>query len=228
MKRMVKKYKGVSLAEMLITMIIISIIMLLAATTLNTLIKVSAAANGRSISRDDSEFIIELIRRSVRNSYTDDVYIYNVSGRSYNTTTKKVVDGATVTGYTSAVAQGVVGNEIHFRPTGYNRWICIGYFPTTTDNTVGYIVKSSIGDNLTPSSCFDGNSTSYQQYGMVLNSDDVYAQFLNFQMYKTAENNLRVISSIKMKPAIMLKQMGNITPEYFKQTLITSEKLTWE
>ncbi|MCK9369048.1 prepilin-type N-terminal cleavage/methylation domain-containing protein [Candidatus Dojkabacteria bacterium] len=222
-----RKYKGVSLVEMLITIVILSVIMILTTTTLTTLIKVSAAANGRSMSRDDSEFVIELIRRSVRNSYADDVYIYNVSGRTYDTTTKKIVS-ENVSGYTTPVAQGAVGNEIHFRPTGYSRWICIAYFPTETDASIGYIVKSSTVDNATPSSCFDSTNPQYLQYAMVLNSDDVYAEFLNFQMYKTAENNLRVISSIKMKPALMPKKMGNITPEYFKQALITSEKLTWE
>ena len=62
-----KIYEGFSLVEMLLTMIIIGFVFLLVSTVLSTLIKVSTISTAKTTVRSESEFILELIRRNVRN-----------------------------------------------------------------------------------------------------------------------------------------------------------------
>lgn len=224
----VLKYKAVSLIEMLITMVVITTVLLLATVTLTTLIRVSSVSNGRTMARDESEFVLELLRRNIRNTDADDVYVYNVSGRTFDEEENKTVDSETVTGYESEILEGIVGNEIHFRPVGYDRWMCIGYFPSSTDDTVGYIVKSSYSNNLTPQNCLKGDDEQYIQNAMVLNSSEVYAQQLSFVVYKATEGNVLITIEVKMKPRVILLSGNKISPEFFRQALISSQKLTWE
>lgn len=226
--RTIKRYKGVSLIEMLITIVIIAIVLLLAATTLTTLIRVSSISAGRAMARDETEFVIELIRRNIRNTHTEDVFIYNVSGRTFNEDTGKPENLGGVNGYAAPVADGSAGTEIHFRPSGYHRWICIGYFPTTSDATRGYVVKSSYSDNADPSLCLSGASSQYTQYGMVLNSSEVKVNLFSLVMYRVSESNIRILTEVEMEPVRALVAGKDFTAKYYKQALITSEKLTWE
>ena len=74
------KYEGFSLIEMLITIVIIGMVMLISSVTLTSLIKVSTVSSNKIRARNESEFVLELVRRTVRNSDPSDVYIFNSLG----------------------------------------------------------------------------------------------------------------------------------------------------
>lgn len=224
----IKKYKGVSLVEMLITIVIITVVMLLVSVVLTTLIRTSAVTNARTTARQESEFVMELIRRNIRNSHTSDIVLYNVTNRAFNESENKVVDTGVVNGYSTAVIEGGNANVIHFRPNGYDRWVCIGYFPLTTDPTKGYIVKSSYPNNTTPSNCFNGNDPEYAQNALILNSSEVYADQFNIVYYNSSDGNKLMTVNISMKSIRDMSFSRNVKPTYFKQALISTQKLTWE
>lgn len=225
---MKKRYKGISLIEMLLTLVIITVVILLVSVVLTTLIRVSAVSNARTTARQESEFVLEVVRRNIRNSHNEDIVVYNVANRKFNETTGKVEDTGIVSGYDLPVVQGVNGNVIHFRPNGYHRWICIGFFPTTTDNTKGYIVKSSYPDNFTPKECLNGNNAEYSQNALILNSSEVYASIFNIMYYDTPNRNKLMTVAVSMKSIRDMSFSRNVKPEYFKQALISTQKLTWE
>lgn len=222
-----KKYKGLSLIEMLITLAILTVVILLASTTLTTLIKTSAVTSARSIARQESEFITEFLRRSIRNSHYSDVILYNVSGRTYNDETQRV-EGTNYSGYTSPLAEGSIGNEIHFRPFGYERWICIAYFPKSTDSTKGFIVKSSYPDNNSPQECFNSSNSEYLQNAIVLNSPEIYVNLFELTHYTTPSKNLLITVNVETESIYEMSFAKNIKPRFFSQSLISTQKLTWE
>jgi len=61
------KYEGFSLVEMLITIVILGMVMLIASVTLTTLIKISTVSSNKTRVRNETEFVLELVRRTVRN-----------------------------------------------------------------------------------------------------------------------------------------------------------------
>lgn len=224
----IKTYEGVSLIEMLITIVILTVVILLASITLTTLIKTSAVTSARSTARQESEFVIELIRRNVRNSNASDVLLYNVDSRKFNETSGKVEGDVVQQSYVNPVAEGEIANEIHFRPYGYHRWICVGYYPLTTDSTKGYIVKSSFPDNNTPASCMDSLNQEYLQNAVILNSNEVYAKQFSLQQYLTPSGNLLITTSVEMTSIYEMSFAKTVKPTFYKQALISTQKLTWE
>lgn len=224
----IKRYKGVSLVEMLITIVILTTVMLLVTVTLTTLIRTSAVTNARTTARQESEFVLELIRRNIRNSHTEDIIIYNVANRAFNETTGKLEDTGAVTGYSTPALEGAVGNVIHFRPNGYHRWICIGYFPKTDDAEKGYFVKSSYSNNDTPSECLNGNNSEYSQNALVLNSKEVYGSQFDISYYSTPNGNKLMTIAVTMASIYDMSFSRNVKPVYYKQALISTQKLTWE
>ncbi|MCC7290058.1 prepilin-type N-terminal cleavage/methylation domain-containing protein [bacterium] len=223
-----RKYEGLSLVEMLITIVIITTVVLMASITLTTLIRTSAVTSARTTARQESEFVIELVRRSIRNSHTDDIRFYNVSGRLYDESMSKIINSGTVQGYDQAVGEGLSSSEIHFRPSGYNRWVCIGYFPTLSDQTKGYILKSSYPDNIAPASCFDSDNIEYMQNAVVLNNSEVFADQFEMHHYSTPSGNVLITIAIEMKSKYEMSFSKNVQPAYYKQALVATQKLTWE
>ncbi len=223
-----KKYKGVSLIEMLITIVILTVVMLLVSVVLTTLIRTAAVTNARTTSRQESEFVIEILRKNIRNSHTDDMVLYSVSNRAFDEEQGKVIDTGLVSGYSTPVAEGTEANVVHFRPNGYHRWVCIGYFPLSTDPTKGYVVKSSYPDNVTPSECFNSNNTQYQQNALILNSSEVYASGFGMRYYSSPSGNKLVTIDLTMKSIRDMSFSKNVKPEYYKQALVSTQKLTWE
>lgn len=224
----IKRYKGVSLVEMLITIVIVTVVVLLASITLTTLIRTSAVTTARTTARQESEFVMELVRRNLRNSHNEDIKLYNVTNRFYDENTGKLTDSGTIAGYSTPVGEGTVANEIHFRPNGYNRWVCIGYFPLTSDNSKGYFLKSSYPDNATPASCFDSSNTEYSQNAIVLNSSEVYGSKLDISYYDTPNGNKLMTVAVQMESIYDMSFSKNVKPVYYKQALISTQKLTWE
>ncbi len=75
-----KKYVGFSLVETLITIFIMAMVLLLLNVTLITMVKTSGIATGRTVSRQETEYMNEVIRRYVRNSDSDLINLYNTKG----------------------------------------------------------------------------------------------------------------------------------------------------
>ncbi len=120
------KYTAFSLLEMIITTFIVGFIMTVVALVLTTLIKVSVVTTNKTAARNDSEFVLELLRRNVKSSNPSEVSLYNtVEKRTYNKDTGKVSVGGD---FTTSVAKNKPANEIHFRPQGSQNWVCLAYY----------------------------------------------------------------------------------------------------
>lgn len=225
-----RRIEGYSLIEMLLTMTIIAIVMLLVGVTLTTLIQTSANATVRTTVRQEGEFVQELMRKTIRNSHTADIFIYNQSGRFYDAKAGVIVAEGEVNGYDLEVGEGVAGSEIHFRPTGFDRWVCIGFFPGLGEDPKGYILKSSADDLTTDhSSCFDSNAQEYQQNTILLNSESVDVNSLGMEFYPTAGENFIMTIDMEMEPVHWVDRFPDDSPpQMFKQVVVSTQKLTWE
>lgn len=226
-----KRIEGFSLIEMLITIVIIAVVMLLTTVTLTTLIKASASSSTRTTVREEGEFILELMKRTVRNSHTEDILVYDVPSRVYNVQTglTEVIDDQ-AEDYTSGLGEGTPGTEIHFRPTGYNRWVCIGFFKDSIDETNGYILKSS-ALNLSGKheDCFDGSKEDYLRNTMLLNSDEVDINAMLIEYFSTRGDNKLMTVDVELESQYLIPgQKDDIKPTIFRQAVISTQKLTWE
>lgn len=226
-KRQKKMYEGFSLVEMLVTMIIISFVFSLVSVTLTTLVKVSTISTAKTTARDEASFVLELIQKNVRNSNISDIYVFNISGRSYDG--DKIVEGSDVTGYDEPLGPGEQGNEIHLRPTGYSKWVCIGYFPSSTDPDTGYILKSSSDDiSSDHSSCFDPESDDYKKYTMQLSSDEVDVDSFRVKYIESTYGNYIVIADLSVEPVYWYEGAGSLfTREVDRQIVVSTQSLTW-
>ena len=222
-----KKYSGVSLVEMLLTMIILTIVMILVGVTLNTMIRASIMSNGRTTARQESEFMLELMRKTIRNSNSEEVLVYTVSGRTYNPTTLRTQD-SNLSGYDGVTPVDGSGTEIHFRPIGYDKWVCVGYFPDSTDSSKGYVLKSIRQDLLTPSECFNGQSSQFVANTLVLNSEDIDVNQLSIRYFNTYDSNYLITIDLAVEPTKWVPGSNNISPVFFQQTVVSTQKLTWE
>lgn len=222
-----KIYEGFSLVEMLLTMIIIGFVFLLVATTLTTLVRVSTISTAKTTVRSESEFILELIRRNVRNSNVGDVLIFNTSGRVYDGDT--IVETGDILGFDSPLDAGVKGNEIHFRPNGYSRWVCIGFFVDANDTDMGYILKSSSDDISSDHSvCFDPDTSDYQKYTIQLNSEDVDINDFKIRYAESTYENYIILADITAQPVFWYEGSGTLfNREVNRQVVVSTEGLTW-
>ncbi|MBI2356510.1 type II secretion system protein [Candidatus Dojkabacteria bacterium] len=225
--KMIKKYNAVSLVEMLITMVILGIVMILVSITLSTMIRTSIISTSRTTTREESEFILELLRKTVRNSNAEEIFLYQVSGRMYDKASERTVDSG-LAGYDTPITSDQTGTEIHFRPVGYNKWVCIGFFPDSEDPERGYILKSIRQDLEVASECFNGQSSFYTINTLVLNSEDVDVNSLSMQFFNTYDSNYLITIDLEMEPVHWVANSGSIKPGYFKQTVVSTQKLTWE
>jgi prepilin-type N-terminal cleavage/methylation domain-containing protein len=235
-----RKYEGFSLVEMLITIAIIGMVMLISSITLTSLIKVSTVASNKIRARNESEFVLEMVRRTVRNSDPSDVYIFQTEGvRKFNFVDNTMVDDQTKdmgTEYTE-VEENEFGNEIHFRPYGYRDWICLGFFRSSEEGfdqdisleeedslVKGYILRTSAEDLAgNHESCFEN-----PEYIMVLNSDYVNIKGFNIAYTLSNDANYIIRFDIKSEPVDWyLKKEDHIKREVFRQGIVSTEGLIW-
>lgn len=228
--KLMKKYEAYSLVEMLITIVIIGIVMLIASVILTTLIKISTVSSNKTRVRTESEFVLELVRRTVRNSNPSDVYIYNSSSaRKYDSIDNVVEDelGANLPSvYGTSLGENQVGNEIHFRPYGYESWVCIAFFSSTLDPEIGYIVKTT-ADDLTGQhqNCFVQGSSGYL---IPLNSEIVDID--NFQIAYTVldDSNYMIRFDIDAHPIEWYLGLGApVRKEVHRQAVVSTEGIVW-
>ncbi|MHC1716931.1 MAG: type II secretion system protein J [Candidatus Dojkabacteria bacterium] len=228
-----KSYQGFSLIEMLITITIIGVVMLISATTLTTLIKISTVSSNKTRVRNETEFVLELVRRTVRNSNPADVYIFNSSDvRKYNPETSAVENSSEIVNleevYSQNLAENESGNEIHFRPYGYESWICIGFFKSSADESKGYILKNNADDLWDKhSDCFSNNPSNIE-YIMVLNSDSVNIKDFKIAYTISDETNYLIRFDINAEPVDWYLGTGApVNKEVFRQTVVSTEGLIW-
>ncbi len=233
LKRSTKKYTGFSLVEMLITIVIIGVVMLISAITLTSLVKISSVSSNKTRVRTETEFVLELVRRTVRNSNPSDIYIYDsIDERRFNPENSTVVSTSEHLNieeiYTNGLEENVFGNEIHFRPYGYENWICIGFFKSSVDENLGYILKNSADDLWNNhSSCFE-NDLENMRYIMVLNSE--YVNIKAFNIAYTVSDNTNYLIRFDLNAEPVNWYLGNGAPvekEVFRQTVVTTEGLIW-
>jgi len=228
-----KKYEGFSLVEMLVTLAIISMVMIVSATVLTTLVKVSTVANDKIQARNESEFVLELVRRTVRNSNPQDVYIFKSDTvRHYNPETgivEPIENKNVALAYEEGLGEGESGNEIQFRPYGYRDWICLAYFKSSEDDERGYILKTSaqdLGGN--HESCFYMDPADPSSYLMILNSDHINVKDLTISYVELVDGNYMITFDIRSEPVNWyLSGNSPLRPEVFRQGVVSTEGIVW-
>lgn len=233
-----RKYEAFSLIEMLLTISIIGMVMLISSITLTALIKVSTVASNKIRARNESEFVLELVRRTVRNSDPSDVYIFeSENARTYDPALGVVVNDPLIdieSVYADELGENELGNEIHFRPYGYKDWICLGFFLSPDSVSLpeeeqrGYILRTTSQDlSGTHESCFQSGG-SYANYLIVLNSD--YVDVNNFSIAYTVSNDSNYILrfDIESEPVDWYLGQGSpIKKKVYRQGIVSTEGLIW-
>lgn len=229
-----KRYSGFSLVEMLITVLIIGMVMLIASVTLTTLVKISTVSSNKTRTRNETEFVLELVRRTVRNSNPSDVFVYETEdARSYNSETEVVENRPEIVDisneYTNGLGVGEVGNEIHFRPYGYTNWICIAFFRETGNDERGYILKTSTQDLFNQhENCFDSTLSNYTKYTIMLNSDYVDINSFDISYTETTGGNYLFRFSLSAEPVDWYLAPGApIKREIIRQAVVSTGGLMW-
>lgn len=223
-----KKYEGFSLVEMLLTIAILGIITLLVATTLTTLIKVSIVSNNKNQARNDINFVMELMNRSLGNSNVGDITLYNSNAvRIFNRETQMVENSAPLgdTYQTPTLLEGIQSNEIHVRSYGYNVWSCIGYF--LDGNGQGYIVKTSNYNMTDHSECF--NSDRPDAYVNVLHNYQVDVKEFSIEYLVIGDDadNMFVVNAVVQPLNWPSGFSVPINKDITRQITVSTQGLTW-
>lgn len=224
-----KTYEGFSLVEMLITTVILGFLMLTAALVLSTLIRVSTTATNKARVRSESEYVLELLRRTIRTTDPGYVHIYN-SSRTFDSE-NGIVSSQPITERNN---EGETGNEIHLRPNGSSSWVCIAFYKGVSgdvDNTnalKGYILRTTRSDlEDTPTghqNCFTGSQDSY----VVLNSRFVNIEDFKIQLRNTVEKNK--ILQFDIKSSAIYWYFGNgalLSRNFERQSVVKTETILW-
>lgn len=230
---MKKSLKAFSLVEMIITLGILSIVFLLTTKTLNTIVKVSAITKYKTQTRSETDFGMELVDRFLSNSNIEDIYLFDsVNWRTYDVTTNQFTNISTaVPDYDSEPVAPATGTEIHVRLSGYDYWTCIGFFKESTEpDAKGYLVKRSVQftETDTHADCFD-----YTKFGgilspiIVLNSDDITVNDFSVTYTKSDLTNNIFYVNLEMEPLFWAPGEDSIERAVIRQSIITTQGLTW-
>jgi prepilin-type N-terminal cleavage/methylation domain-containing protein len=248
---MKKRLTAFSLVEMLMTIAILSIVMLIATQTLNTVFKVSTISRYKTVTRNEMSFALELVERLLANSNVVDVYIYDSTEvRAYdeendeidnvNLNGQEVLEQEVELVYNGDLDTGDVGNEIHFRPYGYSLWVCIGYFrdanlddPENPDK--GYLIKRTVDELSNHASCFSTDPTaSFGGFSvddeplMVLTSEDVQVNDFAVSYIKSSDINNVFHVDLTMEPTSWVPGESDLIKKTVtRQATITTQGLTW-
>lgn len=233
-----KRYEGFSLVEMLITIAIIGFVMTISSLVLTTLIRVSASSSNKIRARNESEFVLELLRRTVRNSnpkdikiYLDDTFSTIQPRRTYDYTNNTINNNHPVSDiYENQLGEGEVGNEIHFRPYGYRDWICIALLRDSEDRDLGYILMASTSEAdiiSNPQDCF-GSGPNTNPNLIVLNSP--YINMKKFNIFYTSSGDRSYLISFDVLSEPLDWYMGGnprFTRQVLRQGVVSTEGLIW-
>lgn len=226
------KYEGFSLVEMLITTFIIGFIMLIAALVLTTLIKVSTVTTNKTKVRNESEYVLELLRRTIRVTDPTEVKIYN-SNRTYNSSSG-LVSGE---GNLIAVSEGNKGNEIHIRPYGSSKWICLAFYKDGEQKkegdgstSMGYILKTSVSEEVMSrgsNSCFNEEDNRSYNY-IVLNSRFVNIRDFKISYRSTEDGNKEIQFDLEAAATYWYFATGApLNRNIYRQAIVKTEGIMW-
>lgn len=239
MKKDFKQYEGFSLVEMLFTILILSIVMLLVASTLNTVIRTSQTANSKNKARSDVNYIMNMYERLITNSDLEDIKMYNsLQFRKFGfdpSGIPQIQARLSPYEYIPITTNGYPGNEIHVRLYGTDYWTCIGYFQNDYNDDYynppstikyGYIVKAIMKDavSVDHSSCFNSAATitllhSYSNNIMVRNPSEDYTNVpFRMEYIKVDENNSMFNIRVSVQPL-----WWPLKGTYLKQSWVTRE-----
>lgn len=242
MRKDIKMYKGFSLIEMLLTIVILTVVMLLVASTLNTVIKVSNTANSKNLARSDVNYIMDQYSRLISNSDLDDIYLYNSANYNPNADTysssirylgvdangvpviKTQPDGdLDLYGIADRPVDGAVGTEIHVRLYGYPLWTCLGYFRDELNN-YGYIVKTTKADLSDHSTCFEEGAIINILHSFSVDATDFSIRYVDIGDDK---NSMFIINAGLTPLYWPVSDAFPVTKEVNRQIVISTESLTW-
>lgn len=178
-----KKLKAFSLVEMLITMAIMMLLMLTVGVTFATMVETYVKTDFRIKTRNEVEFITELYKRAIRNSFASNVYLYDTEGL------RKIVDyyPTSVDSYPEALKEGEIGNELHLYSTISNRVLCYGFFKDADDDRFGHFVKSSMPIGGAPESCFNDKPENRKNF-VIIDNGKVKVDNVDVKYYSSGRN----------------------------------------
>jgi prepilin-type N-terminal cleavage/methylation domain-containing protein len=237
-----RKFKAFSLIEMLMTLGIMSIVVLIATQTLNTVFRVSTISKFKTVTRSEISFSMELVERLLSNSNVRDVYIYNPTPdqtiepvqpivRYYNEETNTIDNSPSGLGITYDVETnpGDSGTEIHIRPYGYDMWVCVGYF-VNEEMDKGYLLKRTVDEldssNTDHSSCFNSGYSMADPI-LVLNSEDVNVNDFVVSYAQSSDINNVFYVDMEMEPTSWAPGESAIERAVIRQAIVTTKGLTW-
>jgi type II secretory pathway pseudopilin PulG len=237
------KYDALSLVEMLITIVILGMVLIVVSVTLTSMIKASAISSAKTQSRNESEFIFEVLKKHIKNADADQIVVYGVQGRKVrdngsliNSDPGKV--GQSFEGVMSGSGSvgevledtGLKGNEIQLRPIGSSDWVCFALYPAENytpkpdgTQTFGYLVKG-IGKSA-GRDCLEPGSTVVVT---PLNIDDINVTDFDVSYYRTPSGNFSFIIDLEVEPEHWIPgSQSKFEPKYRRQIVVSTEKLTY-
>lgn len=229
------KYEAFSLIEMLITVVILGLLMLTCAIVLTTLIRVSTVASNKARVRTESEYMQELLKRTIRGTDPVSAKLYASPGRYYIPESSIVLPAeGEGTPYASELGEGEFGNEIHLRPFGSNRWICVGFFlghnnEEESDGTPkGYILKTTMEDTeYSPEGCFNSAENNPLNY-IVLNSRFVNVSEMEISYTITEDSNKEFVLNLHADAIYWYFAKGApIKKDLYRQSIVKTEGIMW-
>ncbi|MDY0096983.1 MAG: prepilin-type N-terminal cleavage/methylation domain-containing protein [Candidatus Dojkabacteria bacterium] len=231
MRSIKRKYKGFSLIELLLTMMILTVIMLLVATTLNTVIKVSNATNSKNTARSNMLYIMDFLSRALTNAELADVYMYNSSTiRSLGEGPAGELSILTPAGVGSVYEDGkledtdFVGNEIHIKLYGYSDWTCIGYFEDR--GGYGYLVRTVYEGDMgnDHSQCFSESAVITPMHSFMIDVENFNLEYI---AVGDGENRLFLINATLNPLYWPVRDTFPVTRTISRQSVVSTKALTW-
>jgi type II secretory pathway pseudopilin PulG len=228
MRKQTKQYTGFSFVEMLLTMMILGVIMLLVATTLNTVIKASNTANSKNLARSEINYIMDLYNRLLTNAELSDIYLFESRAvREFNLAGGiPVISNTTNLGNTyldETLTDGKIGNEIHVKLYGYSLWTCLGYFKSH-DGEYGYIVKATAANLSDHSTCFNESSVISLLHSFSVDASDLDINYINIG---DGKNSMFVVNAELTPLYWPVSDSFPVTRAVSRQIVVSTQALTW-
>lgn len=231
------------MVEMLITLLIMGLVMILVGVTLTALIKASAISSAKTLSRNEREFVFDLLERYIENADPEQILVYNSSGRYLEEDGD--IGGSSIV--FESVEQGSdIGNEIHIRPVGSSRWICIAFYPGAdapasdsdgdlvispqqSDDAMGYLIKATSDTLIDHSDCLDPSSNPDLQTSLiVLNSREIDVETFEVSYYQSLSENYTFLIDLGIKPVNWVAGSDSeFKPLYQDQLVVSTEKVIY-
>lgn len=219
------------MVEMLITLLIMGFMMILVGVTLTALIKASAISSAKTLSRNEREFMFDLLERYIENADPEQILVFNSSGR-YVELDGDIGGSANVF---ESVDQGSdIGNEIHIRPVGSSRWICIAYYPAQgaagdPDELTGYLLKATSDTLVDHVDCLDPTANSDLATSLiVLNSREIDVVNFEVSYYQSLSENYTFLIDLGIEPVNWVARgSSEFKPIYQDQLVVSTEKVIY-